>query len=53
MAGYRSRLTHFYHDITAKELYEIISTQLTDIETFLVRVKKLLSHPEEFGLTLE
>lgn len=53
MAGYRTRLTHFYHDITAKELYEILQTRLPDIESFLASVKRVLEKPEAFGLTVE
>lgn len=53
MAGYRTRLTHFYHDITPKEIYEIITKHLDDIEVFLQAVKEILSQPEEFGLTIE
>lgn len=53
MAGYRTRLTHFYHDITPKELYEIIHHHLQDIEMFLQSIKKLLVNPEKLGLTIE
>lgn len=31
-AGYRNRLVHFYHDVSAEELYEICSSRLGDIE---------------------
>lgn len=34
LAGYRNRLVHIYHEITAEELFEIISTRLADIEQF-------------------
>lgn len=39
LAGYRNRLVHFYHEISEDELYEIVSTQLSDIEqvTMLLR----------------
>lgn len=31
-AGYRNRLVHFYHDVSAEELYEICASRLGDIE---------------------
>ena len=33
LAGYRNRLVHFYHDVSAEELYEICANYLQDIET--------------------
>jgi len=42
MGRYRNRLTHFYLEITAKEMYEIIQNDLGDFETFLKHIKKLL-----------
>lgn len=53
MAGYRTRLTHFYHDVTPKELIEIIHNNLSDIEVFLQAVKRVLKDPQKFGFTLE
>jgi len=32
LAGYRNRLVHFYHDVSADELYEICASHLGDIE---------------------
>jgi uncharacterized protein YutE (UPF0331/DUF86 family) len=32
LAGYRNRMVHFYHEITSKELYEICTRQLDDIQ---------------------
>ena len=32
LAGYRNRLVHFYHDVSADELYEICVSHLRDIE---------------------
>ena len=34
LPGYRNRLVHLYHDVTTKELHEIVSTRLPDIEEF-------------------
>ena len=31
MAGYRNRLVHFYHEVSPEELFDICSTQLTDL----------------------
>ena len=45
MAGYRNRLTHFYFEITAKEMYKIIQSNLGDFEIFLKHIKKLLKNP--------
>jgi len=42
MAGYRNRLTHFYHEITDQELYEIINKDLEDIEEFVKAIQKFL-----------
>ncbi len=53
MAGYRNRLTHFYAEIRAEELYKIIQSDLEDFEVFLKAVKKVLEQPEKFGLKIE
>lgn len=53
MAGYRNRLTHFYAEVTARELYDILQHHLTDIETFLSYIKAVLQDPEKFALKLE
>jgi len=53
MAGYRNRLTHFYADVTAEEVYSILRNNLHDIEIFLQAVKNVLEHPEKFGLEIE
>jgi uncharacterized protein YutE (UPF0331/DUF86 family) len=33
LAGYRNRLVHFYHEVSAEELYEICLHGLGDLET--------------------
>lgn len=33
LAGYRNRLVHFYHDVSAEELYEICTKYLRDVQT--------------------
>ncbi|MDP2364095.1 MAG: DUF86 domain-containing protein [Ignavibacteria bacterium] len=42
MAGYRNRLTHFYFEVSPKEMYDIIQKNLNDFEVFLKHIKKLL-----------
>ncbi len=53
MARYRNRLVHFYAQITKEELYKILGDDLGDFEIFLQAIKKLLSEPETFGLTVK
>ncbi|OHA64276.1 MAG: hypothetical protein A2940_01530 [Candidatus Wildermuthbacteria bacterium RIFCSPLOWO2_01_FULL_48_29] len=42
MARYRNRLVHFYAEITAEELHEILQKDLEDFGIFLSAIKKLL-----------
>jgi len=42
MAGYRNRLTHFYFEVQAPEMYDIIQNHLDDFQTFMTHIKKLL-----------
>lgn len=42
MAGYRNRLTHFYLEVSPEEMYKIIKKDLSDFQTFLKHIKKLL-----------
>lgn len=53
MAGYRNRLTHFYADVPAAEIYEVLHKHLGDFDVFLAAVKQVLEHPEQFGLSVE
>ena len=47
LAGYRNRMVHFYHEIADKELYEICSSQVTDIGTLAEVIKRWTNnHPE-------
>lgn len=43
MAGYRNRLVHMYHIINDEELYDIITTDLGDVASFIAAVKKYLA----------
>ena len=53
MAKYRNRIVHFYAEITPQEYYDIIKSHLGDFDVFLSAVKKVLEHPERFGLSIE
>lgn len=53
MAGYRNRLVHFYHEVTADELFSIINKQLNDIEIFAAAIVQLMDKPNTFGLSIE
>ncbi len=47
MAGYRNRLTHFYDEVTAEELYDITTHRLGDVESVLEAILSFLrGHPE-------
>ena len=53
MAKYRNRIVHFYAEITPKEYYEIIKSNLGDFDAFLSAVKNVLENPKKFGLEAE
>ena len=40
MSGYRNRMVHLYNLVTDEELYEIITSNLKDIEEFVSEIKK-------------
>ena len=42
MAGYRNRLTHFYFEVNAEEMYKIIQNDLGDFKMFQKYIKKIL-----------
>lgn len=47
LAGYRNRMVHFYHEMSAEELYDICTTQLADLEKIAAAYRRwLLEHPE-------
>ncbi len=53
MAGYRNRLVHFYQEISDRELYEISTRRLNDIETALAAMTDWIkSHPEMIDQSL-
>jgi uncharacterized protein YutE (UPF0331/DUF86 family) len=53
MAGYRNRLTHFYADITPEEIHNILQNNLNDFNKYLEMIKRVMEHPEKFGLEVE
>ena len=53
LAGYRNRMVYFYHEISTKELYDICSSQLSDIEDVASAIKRWINaHPEFVDGTL-
>jgi len=53
LAGYRNRMVHFYHEITAEELYAICTKELEDLLTVRERLLAWLrAHPEHLDETL-
>lgn len=53
MAGYRTRLTHFYYEVGPQEIRDILINRLTDVEKFLNYIKDVLKKPDKYSLTLE
>jgi uncharacterized protein YutE (UPF0331/DUF86 family) len=53
MAGYRTRLTHFYYEVGPKEILGILKGRLKDIEEFLHHIRELLKKPDRLGLSVE
>ncbi len=53
LAGYRNRLVHFYHEVSDRELYEICTGQLGDIERVLTAILDWIdAHPEKIDRRL-
>ncbi len=53
LAGYRNRLVHFYHDVSADELFEICASHLGDVEqTANVLRSWLAKNPDMMDETL-
>jgi uncharacterized protein YutE (UPF0331/DUF86 family) len=47
LAGYRNRLVHFYHEVTAEELVQICAHQLGDVEAIADAYRRWVrEHPE-------
>jgi uncharacterized protein YutE (UPF0331/DUF86 family) len=48
LAGYRNRLVHFYHEVGDRELHEICSSQLGDVERCVaVFAAWIVQHPDQ------
>ena len=53
LAGYRNRLVHFYHEVSAEELYEVCLHQLIDVELVRAACQRWLrEHPEKLDEAL-
>jgi len=53
LAGYRNRLVHFYHEVSAQELFEICSNQLGDLELIQGAYRRWMKeHPEKVDSNL-
>jgi uncharacterized protein YutE (UPF0331/DUF86 family) len=53
MAGYRNRLVHFYDEVSADELYEILTRHRGAIEEVLAAIETWLAdHPERVDTRL-
>ena len=48
LAGYRNRMVHFYHEVTAEELFGICANELHDVERILAAyVRWMHQHPDQ------
>jgi len=48
LACYRNRMVHFYHEISAEELYQVCANQLGDVEKVQAACRRWLeAHPEK------
>ena len=53
LAGYRNRLVHFYHEVTAEELYQLCTHRLGDLEVIQDAYRRWIKeHPEKIDSTL-
>ena len=53
MAGYRNRLVHFYDEVSPKEMYQIITRDVGDLEFFASTVVEIVNDPARFDLSVE
>ncbi len=42
MAGYRNRMVHLYHEVSPKEIYEILKNHLLDIDIFISEISRFI-----------
>lgn len=53
MAGYRNRLVHFYDEVTAAELYRILTAHVGDLREILTAFRAwIAAHPERIDESL-
>lgn len=53
LAGYRNRMVHFYHELSAEELFEICASQLSDLKQIVQAYQNWLKqHPQLLDDTL-
>ena len=53
LAGYRNRMVHFYHEVSDKELYEICTLHIHDVETIVEALREWIAeHPERVDRSL-
>ncbi len=52
MAGYRNRMTHFYHRINSEEIFKIIKTHLKDFHEFSNYIKNILKNSKKYGFEI-
>ncbi len=53
LAGYRNRLVHFYHEVSAEELFEICRSQLGDLEIIQNAYRRWMKeYPERVNSSL-
>lgn len=47
LAGYRNRMIHFYHEISYRELFEICTSELSDIKATTEALKRWIKESPE------
>lgn len=47
LAGFRNRMVHFYHEVSDRELFEICSSQLSDITDVSTAIKRWINGHQE------
>jgi uncharacterized protein YutE (UPF0331/DUF86 family) len=53
LAGYRNRLTHYYHEVTPEELFNVCAHDLADIEAIANQIRHWLNqHPHLLSQSL-
>jgi uncharacterized protein YutE (UPF0331/DUF86 family) len=53
LAGYRNRLVHFYHEVSAAELHEVCAHRLGDLEVIVGAYRRWLKeHPDKIDSKL-